>query len=209
MKAATDKRGELRDVTVRDGAPHTLRTSWDEQQGTRTVLVSMVVSYGLHYIAGNRAPYFSVTADGRENNRESFGGCCHDIIAEQFPGALTDLIALHLSDIDGQPMYAEANGWHWLARACEIPERWGPSDKTPDEALEIFASHCRIDENAARQIVRDILAVDPIPWAVKPHAIRRERWARICEGMRPRWKAEADAAIERHELNVYGAKWPK
>ena len=206
LQTITNKAGESRTIERRDGAPHVVRTGWTENDG-RTRL-SMVVHFGLHYIEGNSAPYFSIIVDrGRENGWESFCGACHEIIAEQLP-ELSDIIALHLSDIDGAPMYASANGWHWLAKAAGIPERWGP-EQSPEECLTIFARHCRITEDEARDIVRQVLEVEPIRWAVKPHEVRRNVWRRICEQMRPRWKAEADAIIDKYGLQVYGARWPR
>jgi hypothetical protein len=178
----------------------TKHAKWTEEQGSRTVRVTMVTSYGLHYIKGSAAPYFSVTANGKENGRDTFGGCCHDLIEQHHP-ELSDVIALHLSDMDGAPLHAEANGWHWLARACEIPEQYGPSDKTPEEALETFMGHCRIERQRALDIVEELKAIEPVAQA-------REAWQRICEAMRPRWEREAKACIEAHDLEVYGDTWP-
>jgi len=192
-------------IKRREGAPHVVRTGWTETYGGRDVCVSMRVYFGLHYIRGNRAPYFSVTADGKENGRESFGGACHDIIAERLPD-LADVIALHLSDIDGAPMYAEENGWHWLAKAAGIPQRWEP-DQNQGECRRIFAKHCRITEAEADAIIAAVTKPEPVPWAVDPHAVRRDAWREICAGMRPRWKAEADAVIDRYGLSVYGGAW--
>ena len=68
------------------------------------------VKGGLHYIKGNSAPYFSITASQyrKESGRrweDDCGGCCHDLIQEQFLDKFSDLIALHLSDINVAPMY--------------------------------------------------------------------------------------------------------
>lgn len=198
-------------ITKKDGAPDTVRTGWPERRGNRTVQMSMVVSFGLHYIKGNSAPYFSITADGRESGRESFGGACHDLIAKKFPG-LQDVIDLHLSDMDGVPSYPVANGWYWLAGAAGgLGEKYhggsGDFGKNAEECLEILARHLRVTEAEARGIVERCTAIEPIPHAVKPHAIQREEFARIVEGMVPRWNAEAAACIEKYGLTVYGDKW--
>lgn len=74
------------------------------------------VSYGLVKI-GDQTPYFSVTADiwnslahaRRWPDNPSSGGAAHDDVLRAFPD-MADIVALHLSDIDGVPMHAVANG---------------------------------------------------------------------------------------------------
>lgn len=142
---------------------------------------------GLHYIKGNSAPYFSIYAHVRDNTIRSGdpitrSGCLHDEILEHFP-SLASLVALHLSYINGQPMYAEANGWYYLCGAIEggLWERYHsgnrernfpcapPEGKTwPDteyryptleEALGFFAEHIRAPIEEARAIRQEVVAV--------------------------------------------------
>lgn len=66
---------------------------------------------------------FSITADGRVWDRgawrDSFGGCCHEQIAQHFP-ALAPLIPWHLCSTNG-PMHYEANAVYLAGdRGC-----WG------------------------------------------------------------------------------------
>lgn len=130
---------------------------------------------GLHYIRGNRAPHFSVTADIQRavgsGWHDDGGGAAHEEILRHHPD-LADIISLHLGDMDGAPMYAEANGWYWMAGALGgAGERYHggnsmqnfpitpPAGKlwpttehrnpTPDEALAIFARHARVSMAAA------------------------------------------------------------
>ena len=160
---------------------------------------------------GDQKPYFSLTgeiweadASGKPKGRDCvMSGCIHDEILAHFP-ELADIEALHLSDIDGVPMYAEANGWYFLAgwlsterkRYAEYHMGNGSQPKTRKECLEVFAKHCRLGLADAKKIAVDVLA-----WSKDP-ASCRQRWAQICEGMRPRWKQEADACIARHSLEV-------
>lgn len=71
---------------------------------------SPVVEAELHYIEGNKAPYFAVTRISR--------GCDHEYIAEKFP-ELRPLIALHLCDPDGAPMHSGENGFYFYAEGAK------------------------------------------------------------------------------------------
>ena len=189
--------------------------------GYRVPLV-LTVEGGLQMIRGNHAPYFSLTytqhRSGHPNQCWS-GGAGHDLILKLYP-ELADLAALHLSDIDGVPMHAEANGWYWLAGALgglgetyhgSSREGYGPHRSEAD-SLALFARHCRITYDEARSIELRVLVAygdhDEQEGGVEERrAAARAEWARIMETMKPRWKAEAEAAIERHGLKVYGDPW--
>lgn len=177
---------------------------------------------GLHYIKGNSAPYFSLTYDQHRKgfpNQASSGGTGHDYILKYWP-QFADLAALHLSDIDGVPMYAEANGWYKLAGS--LPDAFGEQYHsgnsqqhfpdgyrlpTGDECLAMFAEHCRIPLAEARKIRQSIMTRG---MNAKDNrlAIAKAELAAIMDTMRPRWKAEADACIAKHGLRVYGDAWP-
>jgi hypothetical protein len=90
----------------------------------RTFTVARV---GLDKLDGNRQAYWTATADvyephgtwsGRaryDNEREAdMCGSTHGAILRAFP-KLAPIVALHLSDPDGVPMYALANGRYHLA----------------------------------------------------------------------------------------------
>jgi hypothetical protein len=206
-------------------------------KGTR---YRLTVTGGLQYLRGNSAPYFSITVDQdrQEHGRwaEDCGGCCHDLIEARFPEQFSDLIALHLSDIDGAPMHAEANGWYHLAAACgglgekyhagnskrqmwkgdqdAVGEREfdGYREPTPDECLQTFADHCRISYSMAVALRDDCLREsrrDTPQGIYHVPAVAREVWREACAGMRARWKAEADACVARLNLRVYGDPWTR
>jgi hypothetical protein len=191
--------------------------------GAKRERMTFRVEGGLHYMRGNSAPYFSLTASGFDHGSE-FGGCCHDVILKHYP-KFADLAALHLSDIDGVPMHAEANGWYDLAGYFGgAGERYhvgnskrhfpieAPADKpwmnteyrepTQDECLQIWAEHCRIDIDTARRAAAEIAVKWNWPDMRKAHAA-------FIEAQKPRWKAEADACIAKHNLVVYGDPWPQ
>jgi hypothetical protein len=189
------------------------------------VPLTFKVEGGLNYLHGNRAPYFSLTYT---QHRKGFpeqcysGGAGHDTILKYFP-QFADLAALHLSYIDGEPMHAESNGWFFLAGALGgagetyhagngKKQHWLPDgafngyrESTPDECLADFASHCRITIDEAADIRQRVAAA--AAEAGGDWSAGRATWREIMERMRPRWKTEADAAIARHHLRVFGDEW--
>lgn len=187
-------------IETRDFAPHVVRTSWTETDGSR---VALVVHFGLRYTKGNRMPYFTITGDGYENRRLAFSGACHDIIAERLP-ELRDVIALHLSDMDGAPMHAESNGWYWLAGAVDVGEKYnggnGSSAKGACDCMRIFADHVRIPETEAARIIGHFAKLVKI----KGRDAARKSFGAWIDAQRPRWKAEADALIRKYGFGIYG-----
>ena len=172
--------------------------------GYKVPLVFLVEG-GLHYIRGNRAPYFSLTYT---QHRKGFpdqcysGGAGHDAILALFP-QFADLAALHLSDIEGTPLHAEANGWYWLAGAMGARELhastfYADPGENAARCLELFAKHCRITMDEAEGIRQRVTAAD----------VPRDEWHAIMRTMYPRWRAEAAACIARHNLRVYGDPLP-
>ncbi len=150
--------------------------------------------------------HFSITADGCRRC-----GCLHDEILKYRPD-LKPLVDIHLSDLDGVPMHAEANGWYWLAKVAEIPQRWEPDQDIPT-CTKYFREHVRINDAQCLDIIaqikeayhngRDSVSTSEI---VSPRceeerhkvgaAKAKELWGKIMEEMRPRWKQEAQAALK-------------
>lgn len=199
-----------------------------------------LIAYGgLHHIKGNRAPYFSLTGAEYEKTRhgigwqEASGGCIHDALLEQWPD-LAPLAALHLSDIDGTPMHAAANGLYWLAGM--FPDGLGESyhggnaDSYGRESAKPISSQgeslvrgvnkgkgsrytaqeCRdIAEKHFRCAIPQTL-LDELATAGIFTGLREKRAAIVkafCETQKARWKQEADSAIAQFGLVVYGDEW--
>lgn len=168
---------------------------------------------GLHMIRGNGKPYFSLTMSEVELRGSRWvdagGGADHKTILKIWP-SLKPLADLHLSDIDGVPMHAEANGWYWLAGALGgLGERYhggsGGNYRVPtaDGCMEIFARHVRLSINEARGV--GVFIQDQ----VNQHGTPAARWefAAWVKAQKPRWRAEADACIQALQLQVYGDQW--
>ena len=157
-----------------------------------------VVNGGLHYLRGNNAPYFGITASGYDHGSE-FSGCCHGLILEHFP-QFADLVALHLSDNDGVPMHALENGFYHLG---------GTHWQHPK--YDVAARHFRITEIEARQLTRDLFG-DSFSeiggFLSKGEAVKaKTRLGNWVEDQKLRWKAEADACVAKHGLMIYGDEW--
>jgi hypothetical protein len=89
-----------------------------EKMQTRTVKFLgggyITVKYGMHYLKGNSQPYFSITADLREDGNES-GGQLHPEISRYVP-ELEPLLKWHLCDQNGTPMHYVENSLFWWER---------------------------------------------------------------------------------------------
>jgi hypothetical protein len=77
--------------------------------------------------------------------------------------------------------------------------------------LQIFADHCRIPLERAAWIRAQCMAeLGPQqqdgaePWKKSDYARARAKWEQIAATMTERFKAEAKACIERHNLKVFG-----
>lgn len=150
-------------------------------------------------------PYFSITADEYEFNRIGYGrmvacGCLHDEILKVRPD-LKFLVDIHLSDIDGAPMHAEANGWYWLAKAAGIAQEYGP-DQSRIKCAEIFADHVRMPVDYVEDLIERIQEIylssiehgDTHFLAV---AFTKQAWSVEVNNLRPIWKKQAAAALKK------------
>jgi len=171
----------------------------------------LIVEYGLNKI-GDQKPYFMVTGElyhGRVKTREpEMCGCIHEEILKAFP-SMTDIVALHLSDIDGIPMHAAANGYYWLAGTVpgglgqEYHGGNGSNGRTPVECFNILKEHLRISDDETRTIRYDVLkAIATTPGIKGGLAAGKSRFGEFVESLKPRWKSEADVVIKKYGLKV-------
>jgi hypothetical protein len=148
--------------------------------------------------------------------RDVGGGCCHELILRFHPD-LAPLAALHLSDIDGAPMYDVGNGYYWLAGAmgglCEDYHGGGGRSKTgksQEDCLRIFAEHVRlpIDEISALVSKWAGELQESGYSAYELGKFKAEVFPAWIEAQKPRWKAEAEHVIKLFDLKITGDKWP-
>jgi hypothetical protein len=174
----------------------------------RKVSGVMVVRAGLHYIKGNSAPYFSLTADVHQTGRPEriwAGGCMHEDILRYWP-SLADLVPLHGRSLDGKPMHDVSNGLYWLAGCCGgLGQQYhggsGHYGKTPAECLRIAAEHFMVQPAELDSIRLRLLSAPADQY--KPIV------SEFCETLRPMWSERAAAAIDRYGLRICGdvAAW--
>jgi hypothetical protein len=130
---------------------------------------------------------FSITAQGYDKNKyghwiESFGGCCHDEILARFP-ELKPFVLLHLSDVNGVPMYAVENGYFHLWDDTKTKEQ---REKNAMEYLRITKKEVKILSKAQdKDYFRFMIGSLNLP---------------------DRWKREAVEAIKMLE-KFSGKKW--
>lgn len=121
--------------------------------------------------------YFSVCGevhqmtDGRP--RLLSGGQCTKEMREFFP-EFHDFLNLHLSDLDGKPMYAMENGMYFLEHL---------HDTSNDYSILTIMKHFRISYQEAIEL------------SIMKRDAQKER----IESYYPRWKQEMNNAIERLE----------
>ncbi len=147
----------------------------------------LVVEGGLHYIKGNTKPYFTITANQfikKGNNRfyDYAGGCLHDEIRKAFGNRFDDLIALHLSDIDGSPMHSIENGAYWL----------GFSDYQGFD-IEKASKHFGLSKD---EMMTEWFKI-----------IKKSDVKALCDKLSKTWQDRAKACIDRLNLKVFGDNW--
>jgi hypothetical protein len=148
--------------------------------------VKMSIDIRLNDECKNGHADFAITADAKEyyNGRwqDSFCGCCHEEILARYP-KLKKFVDLHLSDSNGAPMYAQANGFYHL---------WD-ENKTKEERKRITKEYMRCTEAEFKQLAKTKdkeyfhYMIDVLKLPIK-------------------WKKEADQAIKELE-KLSGQKW--
>ena len=133
------------------------------------------------------SPGFSVTGEvyeGRSNasgkTRQKAGrdpdgwGAIGGALAQVFP-EIAPVIALHLSDPDGAPLHAEANGWYWYS------------------SYDGQGTHAVPDGRSDYEVACDYLR---LPQGGIPGPQNRASFKALVDAQRERWAAEAARARE-------------
>lgn len=161
----------------------------------------IIVSAKLYQLGGNQRPHFSVTAEmhnmrRRGDNRIESCGCLHDDVLEHFP-ALAPVVALHLADDNGVPMYAVANGAYWLGYGRYKDATFADHSRGlrygthPLPYFPFFENLWRITSAEAREA--DLWCDKAVHDGEYP--TRTDALEVLAVAMLPRWKAEADAGL--------------
>jgi hypothetical protein len=172
-------------ILARQVRSHVLSTAQKRRFGCRVnARITLTAEAVLRHIQGNERPCFSVTGAVKENGRTVECGCLHDIVSHFFPD-LRPVIALHLSDDTGEPMHAVENALYHAGAPA-----WASWDTKGDYGprSDILADHLRIDRATADVLIAGTLARPDLD-------SRRAYVAAFVESQRPRWAAEAAAAL--------------
>ena len=165
---------------------------------------------GWYWLAGSVDHGFSQQlCTPLEMERDVGGGAAHELIVSAFP-ELAPLAAMHLATIDGVPLFADANGWYWLAGSVDhgFSQQFhggnGSPQRSQEECLAIFATTMRMSTAEAGGVLNKAkdLAIDRNVKAA------REWFSTWVESQKPRWKAEADKVIADLGLEIFGDPFP-
>lgn len=122
--------------------------------------------------SSNKTPYFSITGDiykagkPKEDKYHIAGGCIHQDIIKAFP-EYEIFIKLHLSDDNGIPMHAVANGLYHLQ-----------NNMTKDK----FCSYYRLNSNQFEELTKCKNAIE--------YSIKLKE-----TGVLAQWKKESEIAL--------------
>lgn len=131
--------------------------------------------------------YFSVTCSFLDA-----GGCMHDVVLKHRPD-LKPIVDLHLSDLNGIPMYDVENGFYWISGACGgLGEQYhGSNDDrhSTDDCFQIAKDHFRATDQAISDLMKNVKE--------KNDSYERKQVVReFCVRQEPRWKQEAEKALK-------------
>jgi hypothetical protein len=140
----------------------------------------------------DQKPYFSLTGRIVEGGRVSVSGAMHDEILAAFP-ELDDLVAMHLSDIDGRPMNSFENGKYWAGFT-----------KWEDGNIKHLADLWRISQKSAERLQYDALVEESqkIKEDTDKDILTEELLKDFHDRQLRRWKQEADNIIKKYSLEI-------
>ena len=155
-------------------------SSYDESFGK----VDMTIEYGLESSIRQDEPYFVIGCsmkDSKGNNILELDE--FEMILKTRPD-MKDLIDMYNSDINGEPLYALHNGWHFISSET-MREPYAGQDRA-----DILSGYLRIPHETAELLVE----------GYREGNLDKERFAKFVDNQKPRWKQEANAIIEKYHL---------
>lgn len=111
--------------------------------------------------AGNEYPYFTITGEVRKTDKRYRDpiitcGSIHEIILEYYP-QLAPLVKVHLSAVDGVPMYAEANARYWCGLST-----YADGSPMGEYKPRMLAQHLQCDKDTAAEVYEGLER--GLPW---------------------------------------------
>ena len=141
---------------------------------------------------GDQKPYFSLTGCIVVNGRTETCGAIHKEILKEFPD-LDDLVAMHLSDIDGRPTHSLENGKYWAGFT-----KWESGN------TKILSSLWRISERSAERLQYDALVEEShkIKEDTGKDVLAEDLLKDFHDRQLRRWKQEADNIRKKYSLDI-------
>ena len=136
--------------------------------------------------------YFSITGTIWEKSKPKTDkniiscGCIHDNILEVRPN-LKNLIELHLSSLDGIPMYAVENGYYFyqIINGTALHHKKEETDKV--KYTKVLSDHLRISLNETNLLIIEL--------DTTPVAKRKFVFSNFVSNQLDRWEKEAKEAL--------------
>jgi len=156
----------------------------------------LIVEYGL--LTTNSSPYFSITGSLYEKqpltDRNMIScSCIHDDILDNAP-QFTDLVALHLSGIDGTPMYVVENGFYHFQTAIGTAQYHTKEDGDREKYTKVVADHLRISLVDATALIERLEKLTP--------SQQKMEFTEFVVKQRERWNKEAQDAVSKYGLTA-------
>ena len=121
-----------------------------------------------------------VTKEEKFDERVKSSGAIGNQLVLSFPDNAEYLLMnqIHLSDLDGVPMYAEENGLYYILNCSET----------------VVRNHFRlVDDNTLHMLINSVKSA-------KTEKKQREIVHNFCEDMKPEWKYQAEHLIKQYNL---------
>ena len=160
----------------------------------------LVIDYGLR-----NDQYFSITGLIYDYNVKGpdkciLGGCIHDEILKECP-EFSDLVNLHLSDKEGQPMHAIDNGFYYYQMSRGFAAHYKTVEGDKERLEKVLMEHLRTSEQETAEILRVLdKAMNCGDKKFGERMAKKFFEEYIIRELRPRWQIEATAAIKKYDL---------
>jgi len=155
---------------------------------------NLIIEYG---IQETESPYFSITGtlyDGncRGDKHYICGGCIHEEI-KKATQSFNDLIALHLSNKAGTPMYAIENGFYFFQIMRGVAKHHKMEQGDEIKYYNILKKHLRTTDEVLNQLSKDCATV-------QTEDEKKLIFTKLVLELTEQWKKEAEEAIKKHGL---------
>ena len=138
--------------------------------------------------------YFSITGElwssertfkSRNDRYFLMGGCIHELISKYFP-KLRPIIALHLSSLEGVPMYALENGFYHYETMMGVAKYHKVEEGDKEKYFTVLCEHLRISPDELNVLLSEMEKVTE----------KKLHFASYINGLLPKWKEEAENALK-------------